>query len=60
MQTIQRFLSEESGQDLVEYSLLLAFVVLASAALFIGAGQQIGGIWITANTQLTNANTTAS
>lgn len=55
-----QFWREERGQDLVEYSLLLAFVVLASAALFIGAGQQIGGIWITANKQLTNANTAAS
>lgn len=55
-----QFWREEQGQDLVEYSLLLAFVVLASAALFIGAGRQIGGIWITANAQLTNANAAAN
>jgi Flp pilus assembly pilin Flp len=38
------FLRDESGQDLVEYTLLLAFVALASAALFIGAGAQVSGI----------------
>jgi Flp pilus assembly pilin Flp len=54
------FLREEQGQDLVEYSLLLAFVVLASAALFIGAGVQIGGIWSQANVRLTNANAVAA
>jgi Flp pilus assembly pilin Flp len=57
---IKKFLLEESGQDLVEYSLLLAFVVLASAALFIGSGVQIAGIWSQANTELVNANTAAA
>jgi hypothetical protein len=35
-------------------------VALASAALFIGAGGSIQGIWTTTNTQLANANTAAS
>ena len=35
-----QFVKNEQGQDLVEYSLLLAFVALASAALFIGAGRR--------------------
>lgn len=55
-----QFWREEQGQDLVEYSLLLAFVVLASAALFVGAGKQIGGIWSQANVLLTSANTAAA
>ena len=46
------FVRDEQGQDLVEYSLLLAFVALASAALFIGAGTQIAGIWSLANSRL--------
>ena len=54
------FLREEQGQDLVEYSLLLAFVALASAALFVGAGQQIAQIWNLANSRLLNANQAAS
>ena len=36
---VMNFLREEQGQDLVEYTLLLAFVCLASAALFIDAGE---------------------
>jgi len=58
-QFMKRFVQEEQGQDLVEYTLLLAFVALASAALFIGAGNSIGGIWTQANTRLENANLAA-
>ncbi|MGE5645962.1 MAG: Flp family type IVb pilin [Acidobacteriota bacterium] len=54
------FVRDEQGQDLVEYTLLLAFVALASAALFIGAGSAVSGIWTTANTQLGNASTAAA
>ncbi len=54
------FLKDEQGQDLIEYTLLLAFVALASAALFIAAGGSVSGIWNTASSQLTAANTTAS
>jgi len=50
-----RFLREEQGQDLVEYTLLLAFVCLASAALFISAGGSINAIWAQANSTLNNA-----
>jgi Flp pilus assembly pilin Flp len=38
------FLRDEQGQDLIEYTLLMAFVALASAALFLGAGGSIKGI----------------
>ena len=54
------FLADEQGQDLIEYTLLLAFVALASAALFIGAGNSVKGIWSTTNSQLVEANTAAS
>lgn len=54
------FLREENGQDLIEYTLLLAFVALASAAVFIGAGGSISGIWTTASGQLSTANTAAT
>jgi len=52
---LKNFLQEEQGQDLIEYTLLLAFVALASAALFIGAGSSIKTIWTSANTQLASA-----
>ena len=60
MTFLKTFWQEEQAQDLIEYTLLMAFVALASAALFIGAGSSIKGIWTTTNTQLANANTQAS
>jgi Flp pilus assembly pilin Flp len=54
------FIREEQGQDLIEYTLLLAFICMSSAALFIGAGGSVEGIWTSANTQLGAANTSAS
>ena len=57
---MRNFLRDESGQDLVEYTLLLAFVALASAALFIGAGASINNIWTTTSTALDNAAATSA
>jgi Flp pilus assembly pilin Flp len=57
---LKSFIQDEQGQDLIEYTLLMAFVALASAALFIGAGGSISGIWTTTNSQLGTANTQAS
>ena len=57
---MRNFLRDEQGQDLIEYTLLLAFVALASAALFIGAGGSVKGIWVAANTSLDTANTNAT
>lgn len=50
------FLREEQGQDLIEYTLLLAFVALAVAALFSGMRDTIYGIWQTASSSLTEAS----
>jgi Flp pilus assembly pilin Flp len=50
----------EEGQDLIEYTLLLAFVALVAAGLFIQAGNVTAGIWGTANSILTSANKAAS
>ena len=60
MTFLRNFWNDEQGQDLIEYTLLMAFVALASAALFIGAGGSINKIWTTANTQLANAASSAS
>jgi Flp pilus assembly pilin Flp len=45
------FLRDERGQDLIEYTLLLAFVCLVSAALFISAGGSVAGIWMANNSR---------
>lgn len=60
MKTLLSFLREEDGQDLIEYTLLMAFIALASAAIFINAGGSLSRIWSTASTQLANAATSAS
>jgi Flp pilus assembly pilin Flp len=58
--TLKTFWNDEGGQNLIEHSLLMAFVALASAALFTGAGRNVQGIWTVANSQLTAANASSS
>ena len=60
LRAIREFGSEECGQDLIEYTLLLAFVALASAALFTSTGASVSSIWGAASTNLANAATGAS
>jgi len=60
MTFLRNLWNDDQGQDLIEYTLLLAFVALASAALFIGAGGSVKGIWNATNSQLAVANTQAS
>lgn len=57
---LQLLLDDERGQDLIEYTLLIAFVALASAALFIGAGRSVKTIWTITNNQLSAAALSAS
>ena len=59
MTYLKNFLKEEQGQDLVEYTLLLAFIALAIGALYTGMGNTILGIWQKASLDLSNANTAA-
>jgi Flp pilus assembly pilin Flp len=59
-QLLVRFLREEEGQDLIEYTLLLGFVAMASAALFIGSGAATKNIWGIANAEISNAAAAAS
>jgi len=54
------FLSDDHGQDLIEYSLLIAFLSLATAALLLGQGGSISAIWGVNNSQLAAAATAAS
>jgi Flp pilus assembly pilin Flp len=59
-QALKQFFRDEQGQDVIEYTLLLAFICLSSAALFISTGNSVDGVWISANSQLSTANTSAS
>jgi len=60
MATAVRFCRDEDGQDLIEYTLLMAFVCLASAAIFIEGGSNVNQIWSSSNSVLTGAANTAS
>jgi pilus assembly protein Flp/PilA len=52
---LKAFWNEEDGQDMVEYSLLLAFIALAAVALLSGIRTSIKTIWTSISTNLTTA-----
>ncbi len=51
---LKAFWQEEEGQDLIEYSLLMAFIALAAIAVLGSAGGSINHMWVGINSQLTN------
>lgn len=51
--------TDEQGQDLIEYTLLLAFVTLAVAGLILQGGASISGIWGATSSQLSAASSAA-
>ena len=51
----QRFLRKESGQDTMEYTLLLGFVALAAAAIFPFVTDSVQVLWNVASNHLSNA-----
>jgi Flp pilus assembly pilin Flp len=56
---LKTFWQEEDGQDMVEYCLLLAFIALAAVTVLSGIKTNIGGMWNTISSQISNANTQA-
>jgi Flp pilus assembly pilin Flp len=57
---LNNFWRDEEGQDLIEYSLLITFIAVATAAV-VGQGQNsIRAIWSSSNSTITVANTSAS
>jgi len=54
---IRQFWLEDEGQDLIEYSLLITFIALATMWVM-GSGRPIvKSIWTGANNTITKANT---
>ena len=45
MNLLKSFWREDRGQDVVEYTLLMAAMALACAALLIPMQTEVGGIW---------------
>ena len=57
IQQFHRFWLEDDGQDLIEYSLLITFIALATMWVM-GSGRPIvKSIWTGANNTITKANT---
>ncbi|MFL6446379.1 MAG: Flp family type IVb pilin [Bryobacteraceae bacterium] len=54
-QRINEVLRQENGQDLIEYTLLLALIALAGAATFGAIGRSISSIWTVVNGRLASA-----
>ncbi len=51
-----KFVTDRTGQDLVEYALILAFIALVGASVYVGMNQPMRGLWTAMNTRLTNAS----
>jgi Flp pilus assembly pilin Flp len=51
---------KDEGQDLIEYTLLIAFIMIASAALMIANGGGIQGILFVTTNNLNAANEAAN
>jgi Flp pilus assembly pilin Flp len=50
------FWLEEEGQDLIEYSLLIAFIAMACLAAISAGKPALNGTWAQANSRLVAAN----
>lgn len=56
MKTLSNLWCQEEGQDLVEYSLLLAFIALAAVSVLTTVKSSISTIWASINSSLTAAS----
>ena len=52
---MNRVFTEEGGQDLSEYCLLLALVILVAVGIFVKASGGVQSLWTTANSTISNA-----
>jgi Flp pilus assembly pilin Flp len=52
---LRKFWSEENGQDMVEYSLLLGFFALAGAGVLGGARNETISIWHSISSSMISA-----
>ena len=60
MRLLRSLWREDEGQDLIEYTLLIAFLALATAGFFGLGRSSIEGIVSTSNSQIVYANNLAS
>jgi Flp pilus assembly pilin Flp len=60
VRALRSFWKDEIAQDMVEYSLLIAFIALAIVQFIIAGGKSINGIWSSTNSNLAAANSNIS
>jgi Flp pilus assembly pilin Flp len=60
MNLLKNFWRDDRGQDVVEYTLLMAAMALACAAVVVPMKQEVSAIWSATNTALVNASSAAS
>lgn len=60
MKRFLQFAQDDRAQDLIEYSLLITFIAIASLIMIAEGHPVIDGVWSTANTDITAANTIAT
>ena len=53
---MKNFSADETGQDITEYSLLLAAIILGCIGAIVGIGGNVGQIWTIVNSRLGSAN----
>jgi pilus assembly protein Flp/PilA len=53
--SIQKFIADDSGQDLIEYALVAALVGLGAVAAMKGLSNSIGNTFNSVGSSLTNA-----
>jgi len=58
--SILSFLRDDGAQDLIEYTLLVAFIMFTSTALVMSTSDSVQGILFLTRTNLNAANTSAS
>ena len=57
---LRQLIRDDSGQDLIEYALLAAFISIASVAMITSIGTGVNSVYTATNTQVKAAATAAS
>jgi len=60
MQFLRKLWGDQSGQDIIEYTLLLTFIALATAAVIGGGQNAIRSLWNSTNSSVTQASQAAN
>ena len=60
LQGLRLLWADEEGQDLIEYSLLITFIAIATMWVVAGGRPTVNAIWSGANQTITTANGAAA